>query len=130
MKAVLFVALSAILLGTFVSAEEGSDEIGLETDVTKLDDHVCTRSNLLVVVRRLTRLRNHCLGQTRIHKLRCHRRVVLVRRYRHMLALFTRRIHLYRNRYHACRKTSFSFCRRRMALLRRSEPKWSQIVGR
>merc|ERR1712183_238725 len=132
MKAVFYIALSAILLGIFVSAEEGSDEITLETDVTKLDYHVCTRNNLLIILRRLTRLRNHCFGQTRIHKLRCHRRVhrllVLVRRYRHLLALYTNRIHLYRNRYHTCRKRSFQFCVRKMAYLRRTEPKWSQYV--
>jgi len=112
MKSFTIIFLSVLLFG-LVWAEE-SKELSDDTDVLNADYHVCTAGRLRVIIRRLTHLRNRCWHTTKVRRAHCRRRVhwllTRIRRFRHQLKYYNKRIHVYKRKYYWCRRRCYWSC--------------------
>merc|ERR1712222_235052 len=80
-----FAVFALLLVLGMVAAEETKAEDS--QDILKLDYHVCTRRHLLKILHRIKHLRHH-------------------------LRVVYKRIHIYKVRYHHCRRNCYWSCKR------------------
>merc|ERR1711972_1177941 len=92
-----------LVLG-MVAAEETKAEDS--KDILKLDYHVCTRRHLLKILHRLKYLRNRCRHNNNHAWRRCNKHLS------HHLRVIYKRIHIYKVRYHHCRRNCYWSCKR------------------
>merc|ERR1712218_148397 len=103
-----FAVLAFVVLLGVVAAEETQQPEESEADMLKLDYHVRTKHHLLRIIHRLKILRNRCHHRTAHHGRRCkvriHWYIRQIKKFRHILRVTTRKIHIYKKRFHLCRR--------------------------
>merc|ERR1712032_192990 len=90
-----FAVFALLLVLGMVAAEETKAEDS--QDILKLDYHVCTRRHLLKILHRYKHLRHY------LHH---------IKHLRHHLRVLYKRIHIYKVRYHHCRRNCYWSCKR------------------